>query len=30
MGQDKTLAKILGIGLTVSWNFFLYKYLVYI
>lgn len=30
MHHDKTLAKILGIGLTVSWNFFLYKYLVYI
>lgn len=30
MGYDKTVAKILGIGLTVSWNFFLYKYLVYL
>ncbi|MEK7218912.1 MAG: GtrA family protein [Patescibacteria group bacterium] len=30
MGEDKTVAKILGIGLTVSWNFFLYKFLVYI
>ncbi len=30
MGQDKTVAKILGIGLTVSWNFFLYKFLVYV
>ncbi len=30
LGYSKTLGKILGIGLTVSWNFFLYKFLVYV
>ncbi len=27
---DPTIAKILGIGATVSWNFFLYKLFVYV
>ncbi|MDD4319283.1 MAG: GtrA family protein [Candidatus Peribacteraceae bacterium] len=29
-GMDPTLAKVLGIGTTVSWNFFLYKFFVYV
>jgi putative flippase GtrA len=29
-GTGPQVAKILGIGATVSWNFFLYKFLVYV
>jgi putative flippase GtrA len=30
MGVDEFFAKVLGIGATVSWNFFLYKLFVYV
>ena len=29
-GLHPTLAKVLGIGITVSWNFFIYKFFVYV
>ena len=29
-GMDKILARILTIGIAVSWNFFFYKYFVYL
>lgn len=29
-GVDELLAKVLGIGCTVMWNFFLYKFFVYV
>lgn len=29
-GAPPLLGKILGIGVTVSWNFFIYKFLIYV
>ncbi len=29
-GMDKVLARVLSIGVSVPWNFFLYKYVVYV